>query len=72
MESSDGNTGEAIACFLAQAGASLIIANNKNKTPLDLCADPKLRTILQDYSRKFRERCDILQIYSYFHNFVIF
>ena len=56
MESSDGNTGEAIACFLAQAGASLIIANNKNKTPLDLCADPKLRTILQEYSRKFRER----------------
>ena len=56
MESSDGNTGEAIACFLAQAGASLIIANNKNKTPLDLCADPKLRTILQDYSRKYRER----------------
>ncbi|KAL5266150.1 hypothetical protein ACHWQZ_G006711 [Mnemiopsis leidyi] len=58
MESSDGNTGEAIACFLAQAGASLIIANNKNKTPLDLCADPKLRTILQEYSRKFRERVE--------------
>jgi len=56
MESSDGNTGEAIACFLAQAGASLIIANNKNKTPLDLCTDPKLRTILQEYSRKYRER----------------
>ena len=56
MESSDGNTGESIACYLAHAGASLIIANNKQKTPLDLCADPRLRNILQDYSKKYRER----------------
>jgi len=58
MESSDGNTGESIACYLAHAGASLIIANNKQKTPLDLCADPRLRNILQDYSKKYRERIE--------------
>ncbi|XP_062506167.1 E3 ubiquitin-protein ligase MIB2-like isoform X2 [Corticium candelabrum] len=46
----DSNTGAAIACFLAQEGASLTYKNHKGKTPLDLCTDDRVEALIRQYA----------------------
>ena len=41
-----GSDAASIAVFLAQNGADLGIKNKKEKTPLDMCVDPRLTKVL--------------------------
>ncbi|XP_013397887.1 E3 ubiquitin-protein ligase MIB2 isoform X2 [Lingula anatina] len=50
MTEDDTNTGTAIACYLAQQGASLTNKNAQGKTPLDVITDPKVQEQLKQFA----------------------
>ena len=53
-ESMGSGTGIAIACFLAQEGATLTIKNRRGKTAFDLCSDSTAQDMVRQYSRTKR------------------
>ena len=50
MSEDDAQTGAAIACYLAQQGASLTERNQQDKSPLDVVTDPRTVEILQQFA----------------------
>lgn len=50
MGEDEAQAGAAIACYLAQQGASLTARNQQGKTPLDLVTDPHIEAILQQFA----------------------
>lgn len=50
MGEEEAQTGAAIACYLAQQGASLSIRNNAGKVPLDVVKDEKTVELVQQFA----------------------
>ena len=53
LELPDGkgeHEGCATACYLAMHGADLQHHNHSGKTPLDLCIDPVVRSLVQQFA----------------------
>lgn len=50
MTEKDGNTGTAIACYLAQQGASLTHKNHQGKTPLGVVSDKRVEEVVLQYA----------------------
>ncbi|KAG7169704.1 E3 ubiquitin-protein ligase MIB2-like [Homarus americanus] len=46
----ENNVSLALACYLAQKGCNVTVANNRSKTPLDLINDPNTIDLLQSYT----------------------
>ena len=50
MSEDEDQMGVAIACFLAQQGASLTHKNNLGKTPLEVCNDPRVEEYVKQFT----------------------
>ncbi|XP_076451945.1 E3 ubiquitin-protein ligase MIB2-like isoform X2 [Babylonia areolata] len=53
MGEDEAQTGAAIACYLAQQGASLTTPNKQGKTPLELITDVRTVEVLKQYAAAF-------------------
>ncbi|CAH1773486.1 unnamed protein product [Owenia fusiformis] len=53
MTNQEGQTGAAIACYLAQQGALLNTKNLQEKTPLDIISDPKVEEAIKQFAAEF-------------------
>ncbi|XP_070207241.1 E3 ubiquitin-protein ligase MIB2-like isoform X2 [Littorina saxatilis] len=53
MGEDEAQTGAAIACYLAQQGASLTAVNQQGKTPLEVITDPRTVEILQQFAAAY-------------------
>ena len=49
MGATDVHTGSATACYLVMHGADVHHLNHDGKTPLDLCVDPAVRSLVQQF-----------------------
>ncbi|KAL3861794.1 hypothetical protein ACJMK2_007813 [Sinanodonta woodiana] len=50
LSKSDDQNGVALACYLAQQGASLTHKNHQNKTPLELITDPRVDEMVRQFA----------------------
>lgn len=50
MADDEDQLGPAIACYLAQQGASLTHKNNQGKTPLEVCGDTRLEELVKQFT----------------------
>lgn len=50
MTQNESQTGAAIACYLAQQGASLTHRNHQGKSPMDLINDPRIEEAVRQFS----------------------
>lgn len=50
MSDDEDQMGAAIACYLAQQGASLVQKNNQGKTPLEVCGDSKVEELVKQFT----------------------
>ncbi|VDH99791.1 E3 ubiquitin-protein ligase mind-bomb [Mytilus galloprovincialis] len=58
MADDEDQMGAAIACYLAQQGASLTHKNNQGKTPLEVCGDPKVEEMIKQFTTAQASKSD--------------
>lgn len=50
MSDDEDQMGAAIACYLAQQGASLTKKNHQGKTPLDVTTDTRVEEVVKQFA----------------------